>query len=267
MTDKDIEKLKGIECFVFDLDGTVYIDGILIDGAKETIDYLRQNGKKVIFLTNNSSVSAEFYRKKINGIGIKCDANEVYTSGNATVRYLNLNHPNESVYLVGTEELKKEFEAGGVKLTEGFPDIVCLAYDKELTYQKLVLLTRYLNMGARFIATHPDVNCPALPYYEPDVGAILEMIEASTGRRPEVICGKPYRPIAEGVSETCGLPLEKIAMVGDRMYTDIRFGLLNEMLSVLVLTGETKQEDLKNSDIVPDVVLNSVADIKKALES
>lgn len=267
MTAKEIEKLKNIDCFVFDLDGTIYIENTLIDGAKETIDYLRNNGKKVIFLTNNSSVSAEYYRKKINNIGIYCDEKEVYTSGNATIRYLKNNHPKATVYLVGTKDLKKEFEKGGINLTEDNPDIVCLAYDKELTYEKLVYLTRYLNMGARFIATHPDVNCPAKPFYEPDVGAMLEMIEKSTGRRPEVICGKPYRPIAEGVSEACGLPLEKIAMVGDRMYTDIRFGLLNDMLSVLVLTGETKKEDLKGSEIVPDVVLASVADIKTALES
>ncbi len=267
MTQKEIEKLKEIECFVFDLDGTIYIERTLIEGAKETIDYLRKNGKKVIFLTNNSSVSAEYYRKKINDIGIYCDIKEIYTSGNATIRFLKNNFRSESVYLVGTKELEKEFIEGGIKLTNDKPDIVCLAYDKELNYQKLVLLTRYLHMGAKFIATHPDVNCPAKPFYEPDVGAMLEMIEKSTGRRPETICGKPYRPIAEGISEACGLPLEKIAMVGDRMYTDIRFGLLNNMLSVLVLTGETTKEDLKSSDIIPDVVLNSVADIKTALES
>lgn len=266
MTKNDIEKLNNIDCFVFDLDGTIYIDRTLIDGAKETIDCLREKGKKVIFLTNNSSVSAKYYVKKINDIGIYCDEKEVYTSGNATVRFLKLNYPNQSVYLVGTKELGKEFVEGGIKLTEECPDVVCLAYDKELTYQKLVLLTRYLHMGAKFIATHPDINCPAKPFYEPDVGAMLEMIEKSTGRRPEAICGKPYRPIAEGVSEACGLPLEKIAMVGDRMYTDIRFGLLNGMLSVLVLTGETTKEDLEKSDIIPDVVLNSVADIKTALE-
>lgn len=259
-------QLQNIDCFLFDLDGTVYLDGVLIDGAKETIEYLREIGKRVIFLTNNSSVSKKYYVKKINNIGITCQEEDVYTSGNATIDLLNSCYQGEKVYLVGTEELKKEFIEGGIQLVEDNPNIVVLSYDKELTYKKLVLATRFLHQGATYIATHPDINCPATPYYEPDIGAFMQLIKASVGRTPDIICGKPYESIAKGIVKLSKTPMNKIAMVGDRLYTDVKFGVNNGMTGVLVLSGETREEDLKNSEVKPTVVINSIKDIMDVLK-
>lgn len=260
------EVLKNIDCYLFDLDGTIYLGRKLIDGAYETIEFLRKIGKRVIFLTNNSSVSKNYYVKKINDMGIPCEDNDVYTSGNAAQDLLNSDYVGKSVYLVGTEELKKEFIEKGIKLVDDNPDIVLLSYDKELTYNKLVLATRFLANGATYIATHPDVNCPATPVYEPDIGSMIELIYASVKRRPDVICGKPYQAIAIGVSRLAKAPFSKMAMVGDRLYTDVLFGLNNKMYGILVLSGETTEKDLEKSNICPSAVLPSVFDIKKYLE-
>lgn len=264
---RNAEQLKKIDCYLFDMDGTIYIERELIDGAKETIDFLREQGKKVIFLTNNSSVSAKYYVNKVNGLGIDCTINEIYTSGNATTEFLNSKYKDKTVYLVGTNELKKEFERANIKLVEENPDIVCLAYDKELTYKKLVKATRYINGGAIYIATHPDINCPAKPFYEPDIGSFMALIEKSTGKKPSTICGKPYAPIAEGIEKRVGMPANKIAMVGDRLMTDIRFGNLNNFTSVLVLSGETNMDMYNSTDIEAKVILNSIFDIKHTLKN
>ncbi|MBR2323493.1 MAG: HAD-IIA family hydrolase [Clostridia bacterium] len=263
---KNGQLLKNAECFVFDLDGTVYIGGKLIDGAKETIDYLRKTGKKVIFLTNNCSVSKEYYVKKINAIGIDVEEKDVYTAGNATIRYLNLNHKGKTVYLVGTNALKEEFIKGGITVVEDKPDIVCVSYDKEINYEKLVKATRFLTQGALYIATHPDINCPAEPVYEPDVGALMALIEKSCKKTPSVICGKPYKPIADGIAEFVGVDFDKIAMVGDRITTDIAFGVNNGLIATMVLSGESTEKDVEITGIIPNVILNSIKDIPNYLK-
>ncbi len=262
---KDMQRLKEIDCFLFDMDGTIYIEGKLIDGAKETLEFLKERGKKVIFLTNNSSVSACYYVKKLEKMGIMATTEDIYTSGNATTALLLREYQGKTVYLVGTNELKKEFLQCGITLVEDNPDIVVLSYDKELTYEKLVKATRFITFGATYIATHPDINCPATPVYEPDIGSFMALIEKSTGKSPDVICGKPYPSIAKGVESRVNMPSSKIAMVGDRLMTDIRFGNLNHFLSVLVLTGETTLDMAEKSDIKADLVLNSINDIKNVI--
>lgn len=265
------EKLRNIECFLFDLDGTIYLEGVLIKGAKQTIEKLKKQGKKVVFLTNNSSVSTKKYHEKLLKIGLECEISDILTSGGATIHYLKSRHKDKSIYLVGTESLKDEFAESGLKMWNdedgvlcekpNIPDVCVLSYDKELTYEKLVKITRYITLGSEYIATHPDINCPADVVYQPDIGSFIKLIESSTGKTPSVICGKPHNAIAEVIVEIANLPAEKIAMVGDRLATDIAFGNTNGFLSTLVMTGETTKEWLNSSEIKPDVVIDGVWEI------
>lgn len=266
-----IEKLSDVDCFLFDLDGTLYLEGVLIKGAKETVAHLKEIGKKVVFLTNNSSVSTAKYHEKLQKMGLECEISDILTSGGATIAHLKKNHAGKSIYLVGTESLREEFENAGLKMWEdkagelcappNIPDICVLSYDKELTYEKLVKITRYITLGSDYIATHPDINCPADVVYQPDIGSFMKLIESSTGKTPSVICGKPHNAIAQVIKDKVSLPAQKIAMVGDRLLTDIQFGLNNNFVATLVLTGETDKAWLEKSNIVADVVLEGVWEI------
>jgi len=258
-------KLKDIKLFCLDMDGTIYLDDMLFDNVKETIEKLRKDSK-IVFLTNNSSKSIKTYIEKLAKLGINISEDEMYSSGMATCEYLNKHHKNKSVYLVGTDALKKEFIEHGIVLDDQNPDIVVLGYDTTLTYQKLVRLTNFLNMGKYFIATHPDINCPAYPFSVPDVGSYLAMIELSTKRRPDIIIGKPNTIMGETIMNKFNLKANQIAMVGDRLVTDIAFGNNNNFTSILVLSGETTLDDYNNNDIKATYVFDSINDIIKNIE-
>ncbi len=259
------EQIKNIKCFLFDMDGTVYLGRKLIPGAKDTLNAIRESGKRICFLTNNSSVDAATYVAKLNSLGIDANMNEVYTSGQATCEYLLNHYAHAKIYLMGTRRLQDEFFRYGIDLVEDEPDICVLSYDKELNYEKFSKFCRFIKRGAYYVSTHPDVTCPAEDDYVPDAGSFMKLIEACTGKMPDVICGKPYHPIAEGILYRLGVRAEDTAMVGDRLNTDMRFAANNGFLSILVMTGETTEEMLGKSVFKPNVVLPSIADIKKYL--
>ena len=251
------EKLDGVKLFLLDMDGTVYLGGKLLPGAAETLAAIRESGRKLCFLTNNSSKSREDYLGKLASMGIPAGRDEIFSSSDATVSYLKKNFGEKSVYLLGTESLRKEFSDSGITLADE-ADIVVVGYDTELTYKKLVGATNLLNEGAFYICTHADANCPAEPHYVPDVGSFIEMIARSTGRRPDVICGKPFKPMCDAVTERFGLSPDEIAMVGDRLSTDIAFGNAGGFVSVLVFSGETTSEAYEKSDIRADVCIEGI---------
>jgi len=167
--------------------------------------------------------------------------------------------------VMGNDLLKEELCSLGLPVVEKEPDIVLTAFDTQLTYQKLWDCCDYVRQGLPYIATHPDFNCPTETGFMPDLGAMTELIYASTGRRPDRVIGKPERDIFACASARTGVPLSQCAMCGDRLYTDIAAGQKQGLFSILVLTGETKQEDLAASDIKPDLVLDRLADLVPSL--
>lgn len=256
-----MEIFKNVKCYLLDLDGTIYMGGKLIDGAAEFLQKVKLSNKKYCFLTNNSSRSTADYIKKLSNIGINATSQEVLTSGFATAKYINDNHKNKSVYLMGTQSLYNEFEKQGIILTENNPDIVVLSYDTENTYKKLCTACKYITKGAFYIATHPDINCPSEDFSLPDAGSFIALIEKSTGRLPDINIGKPQKPLADVAKQRFNVSNSEIAMVGDRLYTDILFAQNNGFVSVLALSGETDKQMLEKSGIKPDLVINSVKDL------
>lgn len=256
------EIVKNAEYFLLDMDGTVYIGEELIGDMDKTLQTLRDNGKKIIYLTNNSSKSKQKYEEKLRKLGLFSNEDAVYTSGIATAEYLDSKFKGKTIYLMGTEALKKEFLERGINLVEDTtPDICVLAYDTELTYDKLCKFVTYLKRGAYYIATHPDVNCPHPEVFIPDAGSFIKLIEESTGILPAEIIGKPYDGMGKNLMNTLNKGKEKFIMVGDRLHTDIAFGNACGFKSILVLSGECAISDIGKMKGKPDFVLNSLNDI------
>jgi NagD protein len=261
MNNLSAEVLKGVKCFLLDMDGTVYLSGKLIDGAREAVERLRGRGR-VIFLTNNTSVSRQSYVEKLCGLGIKTDLSDIYTAGDAAIDWLNAHKKYERVFLLGTKKLAEQFAAGGISLCADNPSIVVIGFDTSLEYANLAKACSLIRSGVPFLLTHPDINCPVEGGFIPDVGSFYALIKKSCGAvKPVIICGKPHKPIADGIKKLTGAASRETVMIGDRLSTDMRFAIKNGFKSVLVLSGEADRTSLAKSGLKVDLVLGSIAEL------
>jgi len=264
--DTDQHLSPQIRGFLLDMDGTIYLGGQLLPGALDFLAHARSAGIPLLFLTNNSSRHRDAYAAKLNSLGIDATPDDVFTSGEATARYLRARWPEGTrLALFGTPDLEATFEAFGFTLTMDDPALVVLGYDKTIKYDKLVVLCDLVRAGLPYIATHPDFNCPVPGGFEPDIGAMMALVEASTGRKADVIIGKPHAPIVEMAADKLGLPVEALCMVGDRLYTDIAMGQTAPLHTALVLSGETRREDLASSPFQPDYVFENLGELLRAM--
>ena len=264
-----MESLREIKCFLLDLDGTIYLGNRLIPGAGTFLETLKEKQVDYLFLTNNSSKDKLAYVDKLSQLGIEVEARQVLTSGEATTIYLQTKRPGAKVFLLGTGELAQEFTDQGFKLvaSQDNPDFVVLGFDTTLTYQKLWDACDLVRDGVEYIATHPDFNCPLEGgKYMPDTGAMIAFIQASTGKLPKVM-GKPNQEIVDAALTRTGHSPKQMAIVGDRLYTDIAMGRRSGLTSILVLSGETKKQDLTATSQRPDYVFSSVKELGEALNS
>jgi len=260
----ELKEINNTACFLFDLDGTVYLGDELLPGAKELLTYLDENSRPYFYLTNNSSRSRADYSVKLAGYGIEADEDRIFSSGMATAIYLKKQKPGARIYLVGTPSLEEEFDSFGFQLVDDEPDYAVLGFDTTLTYEKIKKLADFVTEGFPYVATHPDINCPTPDGYMPDIGAMMAMIKSSTGREPDLIVGKPHPPMVEAIVEMTGFKPDQLTMVGDRLYTDIAMADAG-IKTVLVLSGETKLQDLANSPHQPDLVCENLGDLKMKL--
>ncbi len=261
-----ITALKNINHFLLDMDGTIYLGQQLIEGALPFLRLLKEQGREAIFVTNNSSKNRFDYQRKLKRMGISVNPEKIYTSGEATIRYLQKESPGANVFLLGTPVLEKDFKNAGFTLVkDSKPDVVVVGFDTTLTYGKLWQACDHIRDGVVYLATHADLNCPLEEgLYMPDAGAIISFIEASTGQKPLVI-GKPNLHMLEGILTKYSLQKEDIAVVGDRLYTDIEMGLATGVTTILVLSGETNKQMYEQSGLKIPHVFPSVKEIGQAL--
>lgn len=261
-------KIQDIMYFLLDMDGTFYLGNELIDGALAFLETLEQRGKDFIFLTNNSSKNKRSYQHKLHELGCDVDEEKIFTSGEATTIYLNNQKPGANVFLLGTPLLEEEFERAGFTLvneTDGKPDYVVLGFDTTVTYDKLWKACDFVRSDVPYIVTHPDYNCPIEEgKFMPDAGAMIDFIAASTGKKPHVV-GKPNHDIIDAICKKYGFQKQKMAMVGDRLYTDIMTGVNAGITSILVLSGETNMADYNGSNVKADYIYPSIKELGEDL--
>ena len=255
------EMLSKVKCFLLDMDGTFYLGNQLLPGSLDFLDACEKTGRGTLFLTNNSSKSAEQYVKKLIGMGVRERFLNVLTSGHAAAAYALRTFPGQKAFLLGNDTLKKELVELGLEIDNKNPDYVLIAYDTTLDYEKMTQVCDLVRAGLPYIATHPDYNCPTETGFAPDIGAIIAFIEASAGRKPDIILGKPYQGIVEEALRITGFKADELAMVGDRLYTDIATGVNFGMTSILVLSGEATIEDLKTSPVQPHLIFDRLSDM------
>ncbi len=256
--------IKKSKAILFDLDGTIYLEDELIGDVKNTLKTLRENGKKIVYLTNNSSKTDDEYLEKLNRLGIYESEDIFYSSLDASIDYIKENLKNAKVYPLCTEKVKEYIIKSGITVSND-ADTVLACFDRELNYEKIVLANELIVKGARYIATHPDLVCPAKGVSVPDLGSFIEMFYCSSGRRPDVIVGKPYPQIAKGIMNKLNLKPEEITMVGDRLNTDMAFGINSNLNTILVYSGEATEEAYIKSGLKVSLTLKDVNEIVKYL--
>ncbi len=261
-----MKTIADVKCFLLDMDGTFYLGDKIIEGSLEFIKAVVESGRDFLFLTNNSSHNANHYVKKLAKMGLTVPHEKVLTSGQATALKAKTLFPGQKAFVLGNSFLFEELADGGVEIDQEHPDYVIIGYDTTLDYAKMTAVCDWVRAGLPYIASHPDFNCPTETGFAPDIGAIIAFIEASTGRRPDLIVGKPYVGIVEAALDRTGLTAGELAMVGDRLYTDIETGLRHGMTSILVMSGETTEEMRVASETRPDLVYGRLYDMIPELQ-
>ena len=261
--------LQSIKLYLFDMDGTLYLGNRLYDFTIELLEAIESTGRRYLFMTNNSSKSVEDYIKKLAGFGIAATREDFITSSQATAWYLKENHPNDRLYVCGTQSLKKELQREGFTVTEILDEVDCIVmgFDTELTFKKLEDVSRLLltRPDIPYIATNPDYVCPTEFGSVPDCGSVCDMIYNATKKRPVVI-GKPSPLMPQLAMHQHGYNKEETAVVGDRIYTDVKSGLNAGITGILVMSGETTPEILAQSPDKPHLVLQDASEIIRAIK-
>jgi NagD protein len=266
-------RLDRIKHVALDMDGTIYSGNTLFPFTVRFLNDLKENGIRYSFLTNNPSKSAGDCLLHLEKMGIPAVLEEIYTSGQATIDYLRVHHPKiKRLFILGTASMIGEFEAAGFISVkddpDDRPDAVIAGFDTSLAYSRLCRAAWWIAGNLPYIATNPDRVCPTdQPVILVDCGSICACLEKATGRAPDVVIGKPAPRMLEGIMQRYHLQANEIAMIGDRIYTDIIMAKRTNALGVLVLTGETKMEDLKLHEIQPDIIVPDISTFGKILMS
>jgi HAD superfamily hydrolase (TIGR01450 family) len=266
-----LERLRQIAHVALDMDGTIYKGGTLFPCTLPFLEQLRALGIGWTFLTNNPSKSSADYLAHLGKMGVSATADELYTSAQATIDYLRQHFPEvRRIFALGTPSMLAEFSGAGFELTaddpKDVPDAVVVGFDMTLVYPRLCRAAWWIHQGKLFVATNPDRVCPTdQPTVLVDCGAICAMLETATGRAPDVVLGKPDPAMLRGILDRHDLNPNQIAMVGDRIYTDILMAHRAEALGVLVLTGEATEKDVARADQRPHLVVPSLAEFGELL--
>jgi phosphoglycolate/pyridoxal phosphate phosphatase family enzyme len=246
--------------FLLDCDGVLWRGGEPIPGAREAVKALRASGRKVLFFTNNATLSRKGYLEKLRGLGFEAEVGEIYCSAYAAAAWLK--GRVKKVYVVGEEGLVEELELAGLEAAG--PDeaeCVVVGLDRKLTYRKLEEALRCLIRGALFVATNRDPTLPTERGLAPGAGAIVSALEAAAGREADMLIGKPSTYMYELALREHRIEPATALAVGDRLDTDIEGAKRAGLAAALVLTGATGLRELERARVKPDYVLASIRDL------
>ncbi|MBQ5617564.1 MAG: HAD-IIA family hydrolase [Alistipes sp.] len=259
------ERLSHIRHVALDMDGTIYMGQSLFPYTRSFLQRLREMGITYSFLTNNPSTSIADYLHKLAGMGIEATKEEMYTTALATIDYIRTRYPDaRRLFILGTPSMTEEFVRAGFEPTansaEDRPDAVVVAFDKTLEYDRLCRAAYWVQQGLPYVATNPDRVCPTdQPTVLVDCGSICKCIEHATGRQPDIVLGKPDPTMLTGVQSRYGVRADEVAMVGDRIYTDIEMAFNAGAFGVLVLSGETTLDVADKAPRQPDLIAENIS--------
>ena len=237
--------MKDIDNIILDLDGTVYIDDKIINNSDIEIRRLAKAGKSIYYLTNNTSKNTKHYLSKLNDLNLPTSKNSIISPIHVMIDWIKKNNI-KSVFILGVQELIYELEEKtGVINSSKNPELIIVAFDKELTYHKLEIACELINNGVPYYLSHIDIFCPTLKGNMPDCGAIGMLIEKTTGKKSINNFGKPSDLMTNYINNKLDKNQNKI-MIGDRLHTDIELGNKLGAETILVCTGEY-QQNINNS--------------------
>ncbi len=265
MSDEQLrEACRRIRHVALDMDGTIYLGSKLFPWTKGFLQKLKDNGIGYSFLTNNPTRSLDDYVSKLAGMGIETGREEVYTTAVATIDYIKTHYPEaRRLFVLGTPSMTGEFEAAGFEMcadsADDRPDILVVAFDTTLTYPRLCRAAWWASQGVPYIATNPDRVCPTdQPVILVDCGSLCACIEYATGRRPDIVIGKPNPDMLRGIMDRYGYRLVLKDTGATGIYTDVAMARNAGALGVLVLSGETTLDTALNSDPQPPITADTV---------
>ena len=276
------ERLSKIRHLALDMDGTIYLGSTLFPYTLKFLADMKEAGIGYSFLTNNPSRSVADYLKKLEGLGIQADEENMYTTSLAAIDYIKTHYPEaKRLFLLGTPSMVSQFEKAGFESCaddpDDVPDVLVVAFDMTLNYQRLCRAAWWASQGVPYIATNPDRVCPTdQKVVLVDCGSMCKCIEHATGRQPDITLGKPDPNMLYGIMERLDLKPEEVAMVGDRIYTDTATAHNAGAFGVRVLSGETTlevvdkvAEDARNNPapefFPPDLVCRDVKELGELL--
>jgi len=262
-------RLTGIRHVALDMDGTIYCGATLFPWTQPFLDTLSALGIGFTFITNNSSKSVAEYAAHLRKFGLAATESQIHTSALSTLDYLRERHSAaRRVFVLGTPGLAGEFTSRGYEVVDDEPEIVVVGYDTTLTHERLSRAAWWIAKGRPLIATHPDRACPTdRPTLLVDCGAICACLEAATGVRPEAVPGKPDPRMLAGILARHKLKADELAMVGDRLYTDMVMAQRAGALGVLVLSGEATAESAARAVVPPGLVVPTLAELGEMLKA
>lgn len=268
MTGGLTDRLRRIKHVALDMDGTIYLSDTLFPYTIPFLARLERLGITYSFLTNNPTKNRRDYVAKLRRLGIPVQPEQMYTAVETTVGYIKSRMAGvRRLYILGTPSMVSEFEAAGFESVDENPEAVVVSFDTTLVYERLCKAAWYIGRGLPYVATNPDFVCPTdQPTVLVDCGSICACLEKATGRKPDAVMGKPDPQILYTIASDRGLDIASVAMVGDRIYTDVASGINAGALSVLVLSGETTLEKARESQVKPDLITENIEEFGLLLE-
>ena len=248
--------------FISDMDGVIYHGNRILDGVADFVNWMIDNDKKFVFLTNSSERTPHELSMKLERMGLSVSADHFYTSAMATAEFLSTQAPDCTAYVIGEAALAKALYDHGIYMNDVTPDYVVVGETRTYSFEKIEKAIELVNRGAKLIGTNPDITGPTERGVMPATGALIAPIEIATGKKAYFV-GKPNPLMLRHGLRKLDCHSEEIAFIGDRMDTDIIAGIESNVDTVLVLSGVTAREDIDRFPYRPKYILNSVKDLVK----